>query len=438
MKNKNSKNPAQWLKEVLTNNLGWKILSLLASIVLWAVVTTTDNPVVPQSFYNIPVKLVNTDTITALGKMYTIEDNTGIVDKVTIRAPHSVINEIDSEDIIAEADINELSSLDTVSIRFKTTKYEDQINSIVGSSDTLKLKIETKKTKSFNLSVLPTGTIEDGYMIGDIKPAQNQVRITGPESIINSIYQAQTEVDVTGAKADIKTSAEIKLVDKDNNPIASDTLTLNIRSVQVTVNILGIKEVPVSFTYTGEPYQGYEATGVITQDRYSLIISGEESELAKIENISIPGDAIDITGQKDDYVSMVDITKYLPEGITHQDPDGVYFKVSVAIEAQSNKRISLAADDIKLTNIPEGYKATIFLEEDTILELIGLSADLAMASKSNIEPTLDVTEWKMKQGIDVVEDGFYNATVTFTLPGKVKVLDPITATLHIEKIVEEQ
>ena len=114
---------AIWLKGLLTNNIGWKVVSLLASIILWAAVTTTNNPVVSQSYYNIPVQLLNTDSITGIGRVYSIENDGGVINKVTIRAPHSVINDIDSEDIIAVADVNELSSLDTVTVRFKTAKY---------------------------------------------------------------------------------------------------------------------------------------------------------------------------------------------------------------------------------------------------------------------------------------------------------------------------
>lgn len=428
---------AIWLKGLLTNNIGWKVVSLLASIILWAAVTTTNNPVVSQSYYNIPVQLLNTDSITGIGRVYSIENDGGVINKVTIRAPHSVINDIDSEDIIAVADVNELSSLDTVTVRFKTAKYEDQINSIVGSTDTIKLNIENKKTKSVALATIINGTVAEGYSVGTITTDQNTIRVSGPESLVNKVAVAQVDVDVSGFSSDIATNAEVKLCDAQGEVVTGENLTQNIRTTGVKISLFANKNVPIVFAYTGVPYQGYAATGVITSDITTLNVSGSPAKLKAIDKIEIPAEAVDITDRKSDYSVLVDATKYLPEDVFIAD-ENYNCMVTVKIEAQTNKRMNISEDDIKAINVPDGYKATIFAEDGTILELIGLSADLDMVNKDNLNPMVDIADWMRKQGTETVEDGFYSIPVSFNLSDKITVLDAVSVTVHLEKNKEEE
>ena len=219
------------MKNRLTRNIGLKLASVFLAVVLWLVVNAINNPTVPQGYYNIPVKLLNTDLITKSGQVYEVMDGTDVISRVTVRAPRSVINQLKEENIIATADVNDISSLDTIAIKLSTDRFGRDINSITGSIDTVKLKIENEKSKSLALKTTTSGQIADGYLIGDITPDQNLVRISGPESVIEQIVKAQVDIDISGMTSDIVTNAEIKLYDSENNEIKDDRITQNIKSV---------------------------------------------------------------------------------------------------------------------------------------------------------------------------------------------------------------
>ena len=199
------------MKNKLTHNIGLKLASVFFAVILWLVVTSVNNPTVSEPYYNIPVKLINTEMITDSGQVYEVLDNTDVISKVTVRAPHSVISELKSENIIATADVSEISSLDTIAIKLSTDIYANNISSITGSIDTVKLKIENKKSKALSLKSTVSGQVTSGYMVGEITPDQNLVRISGPESVIDQVTKAVVDVDVTGMTSDIVTNAEIKL-----------------------------------------------------------------------------------------------------------------------------------------------------------------------------------------------------------------------------------
>ena len=216
------------MKNRLTRNIGLKLASVFLAVVLWLVVNAINNPTVPQGYYNIPVKLLNTDLITKSGQVYEVMDGTDVISRVTVRAPRSVINQLKEENIIATADVNDISSLDTIAIKLSTDRFGRDINSITGSIDTVKLKIENEKSKSLALKTTTSGQIADGYLIGDITPDQNLVRISGPESVIEQIVKAQVDIDISGMTSDIVTNAEIKLYDSENNEIKDDRITQNM------------------------------------------------------------------------------------------------------------------------------------------------------------------------------------------------------------------
>ena len=129
------------MKNKLTNNLGLKLASVFFAVIIWLVVNSINNPTINDVYYNIPVKLLNTELITDSGQVYEVLDNTDVISRVTVWAPRSVISELDEENIVATADVSELSSLDTISIKLTTNISSGDISRISGSIDTVKLNI---------------------------------------------------------------------------------------------------------------------------------------------------------------------------------------------------------------------------------------------------------------------------------------------------------
>ena len=95
-------------------------------------------------------------------------ENSDVISRVTIRGPRSVVSSMSESNIVATADVSNISSLDTVSIKLATNINQDQINSITPSSDTVKLNIENKKTKTMALGTKISGEVSVVFMVGVI------------------------------------------------------------------------------------------------------------------------------------------------------------------------------------------------------------------------------------------------------------------------------
>lgn len=425
------------MKNKYTGNLGLKLASVLGAVLLWLVVTSIDNPVKSQNYYNVPVKLLNTALITDSGQVYEVLEDTDVIPRVTIRAPHSVLSAISAENIIATADVSKLSSLDTITINLTTDVYANEISSITGSIDTLKLNIENKRVKALSLKANVTGAVTEGYMVGEVTTDQNLVRVTGPESVINQIARASVDVDVTGFTNDINTNMEIKLYDADGNIVSHPNLTQNIKNVGVKVNIWQTAEIPVTFDYTGYAAHGYAATGQIETTATAVTVAGKSSVLKNLATIEIPAEAIDITEATEDYVTEIDIRGYLPDNVFLADSAQAKIGVTVDIEKKISKKLEIREEKVGVTNLPEGYNASISgLEETFIIELIGLSEDLATIQADHLTGKVDVLAWAESQGMEEPAEGFYTVEVDFGLPHDVDIAEPVTVMLHISKMEE--
>lgn len=426
------------MKNKLTRNIGLKLASVVLAVILWLVVNMVNNPTVPQYYYNIPVTLLNTELITESGQVYEVLDGTDMISRVVVRAPRSIISELKDENIIATADVSDISSLDTIAIKLTTDRSSRDISSITGSIDTVKLKIENEKVKSLALKTTTSGQVADGYLIGEVTTDQNLVRITGPESIIDQVTKAVVDVNVDGMTGDIVTNAEIKLYDAEDQIISDESITQNIRSVGVKVSIWQKLSVPVNYSITGTPAQGYHASGEILDSGENVVIAGKASALRSISAIEVPAEALDITGLAESLVVQIDLREYLPDNVFLVDSAEAIREVTVPIEVEISKKLEIQGDRVRITNVPEGYVASISeLDESFVIEVIGLSRDVATLQAQNITGTVDVEKWMHESGMDVPQPGFYTVEVDFGLPEEVRLRETVTVTLHISEPEEQ-
>lgn len=426
------------MKNKLTNNLGLKLASVFFAVIIWLVVNSINNPTINDVYYNIPVKLLNTELITDSGQVYEVLDNTDVISRVTVWAPRSVISELDEENIVATADVSELSSLDTISIKLTTNISSGDISRISGSIDTVKLNIEDKRSKALALKATVSGKVPKGYLVGDITTDQNLIRISGPQSVIDQIAKAAVDVDVTGMTSDIVTNADIKFYDEDDNLIDTRNISQNIKSVGVEINIWQTAEVPLSYSVMGKVASGYRDTGVIEGEGQTVVVAGKSNTIKNITSIDVPAEALDITDQSENYTVDLDIRKYLPEGVFLANSGDAIQTVTVYIERETSKKLEIRAEKVKITNLPEGYDASISgLDSSFIIELIGLPQDMAAVQANSVNGVVDIVEWMNQHEMTEPMPGYYTVEVDFGLPDRVSLLEPVTVTLHISKVEEE-
>ncbi len=405
------------MKNRLTRNWGLKIASFLSAALLWLVVTNINDPIVSYRVADVPVTIRNANLITDRGQVYEVLDGTDMIDTVTVSAPRSIIDSLDKSNIVAVADINDLTSVDTVPIKLSTNKYSDKLDSIRGNIDNVRLSIEEKQTRSLQIKPVTTGEVREGYKVGDTTTDQNLIRISGPKSVISQVAKAQAEVDISGFTNNIGTDSDIRLYDEDGKEITAANIEKSITKVRVNVEILELKALPVVCEVTGTPENGYQYTGEVEFSKGSIMVAAKSQILEHVEAIAIPAGVLDVSDASEDVTVLVDLNEYLPDGVEMAENNFVgRINVTAKIEAERERAVRIPVGRILFEGLPENYQAVITEPaNECSITLAGLQSALNEVTAEDITASVDLETWMAQEEMEELAEGSYwvpvNATV---------------------------
>lgn len=402
------------VKNILLNNLPLKLASLILAAILWFLVVAINDPMDTQTFYNIPVKLTNISLLEQEDKVYEILDGTDRVN-VSVRAPRSTLNDLRASDIMAEADMNKLTDINTIVIDFYSQQKMDTIESIKGSREIVKLNVEDKGTKWVKIVYEIMGEPADGYMISDVSLDQTQIEVSGPASVVEQISHAEVEMNIADASTTQSANLDIVFYDKEQKIMSQDGLRTNDKNVRMTVGILAVKKVPISLGYVGEPKEGYMVNGVAVSEPNYIKIAGTSYGLSNINKIVIPEERIDISGRIEDLVENINIKEYIPDNVKLAD---IGFSgrilVTVDIEPTFEKTIRVSESDIPILNVPAGFTA---VHTEGVMgyevKIRGLESVVQKVEKEHLKGNVDVKAWMEEEGITELTAGTYSIPIEF-------------------------
>lgn len=419
------------MKKSLTRNLGLKLASLLLAFVLWFLVAQIYDPKDTVTFNNIQVRLVNTELLDEEGKVYEVLDNSNLV-RVTVTGPQSIVkSELRRSDIVAEADMSKLTDINTIAITYYCENISNDSVEIKGNHDSVRLNVEDKTSKWIKLESNTIGDVASGYMIGNVTLDQTNIEVTGPKSAISQVDHAGVDINVTDSTTSLSANVDIKLYDADDNELVLESVKKNVDSAYMTVEVLATKEVPVEIEYMGVPEDGYMATGEVESSVPTVRIAGTVSTLVGISAITVPEDRMNITGQSDNLVDIINLKEYLPANVRLADKsfDGK-ITATVYIEPIVSKDLTVAAENISVTGVPDGMEAEITsTAEEYNITVSGLSRDVSILHDSSVTGILNLTQWMEDNGVEELTPGTYTIPVTFNLAEDITVVPDIN--IHI-------
>lgn len=415
----------------MTRNLGLKLASLLLAFVLWFLVAQIYDPKDTVTFNNIQVRLINTELLDEEGKVYEVLDNSNLV-RVTVTGPQSIVkSELRRSDIVAEADMSKLTDINTIAITYYCENISNDSVEIKGNHDSVRLNVEDKTSKWIKLESNTIGDVASGYMIGNVTLDQTNIEVTGPKSAISQVDHAGVDINVTDSTTSLSANVDIKLYDADDNELVLESVKKNVDSAYMTVEVLATKEVPVEIEYMGVPEDGYMATGEVESSVPTVRIAGTVSTLVGISAITVPEDRMNITGQSDNLVDIINLKEYLPANVRLADKsfDGK-ITATVYIEPIVSKDLTVAAENISVTGVPDGMEAEITsTAEEYNITVSGLSRDVSMLHDSSVTGILNLTQWMEDNGVEELTPGTYTIPVTFNLAEDITVVPDIN--IHI-------
>jgi len=420
------------MKKKLTHNLGLKIASILIAICLWIIAVNINDPI-SQRIYTVAVQLVNLNTLTSSGKYVEILDDTDTI-RVTVRASRSVFSDFSEKNIVATADVSAMTLDNRLPIELTYNKSGSKIESIKADKEYVEVGIEDMMKLQKRISVNVVNEPAEGYILGSRSTDQNAVIISGPESVVSRVASTSVEINVDGATSDVNITLPVHLYDANGREIDDSKLTKSVNNVFTTVSILQKKEVPIEYTVTGEPAEGYIFTGEFVKTPETAIIAAKPSVIKNVNSILVD-DVIDLTDAETDVEAKLELKDYLPDGcVLAEGIASGAASVIAKVEEEEVRILKIPTENISLTNVPQGYTAKLRGHEDTItVRLAGLASVLAEIDEENFLATVDVTQSVLQEQEETIVAGGYYPTVSFALPEYVYLQEKVTVYVVLEE-----
>lgn len=390
------------LVKILTNNFSLKILAVFFAVILWLVVVNIDDPTKTKELTT-TVTLENVSYMDTLEKYYEVtNDSTSVT--FSISAKRSYLDKISASDFSATANMekieyNEKSGTYQIPITITPTRYTSQVT-VTSRTKYVTVSLEDLTKKKVMITANTEGTVMSGCALGDVTiDTTNVINISGPESIVNQVNSAVATINVDGMSTNITDNVIPVLYDQDGNVVDTTKLTLSLDVVTVSATILNTKEVSVQFHTTGTPQDSYEITGMEYSPE-TVVVKGTASALNTIDAIDIPEEVLDVSGAAEDIAKEVDISSYLPTGISLVDKDASKVSVTVHIEQRVTEDFDVPVTNLTLTNVSSSYDAKF--EVDTVkVTVSGLKSDVEKLSADDIRGTVDASG--LTEGVHMVQ-----------------------------------
>ncbi len=421
------------MKKKLFHNWTLKLASLILAFALWFVVIQIEKPMDTATFSNIKVTLINTELLEEKNKVYEVLENSDKVTRVTVKAPRSITDKLRAGDIVAEADVSKLTNINTIAIKYYV--LNEDVYSITGNRDVVKLNVEDKKSKWIRVRSETIGEVAEGYMITNASPDQTMIEITGPQSAVEQVSYAGVQIGVAGATNSLSANVEVTLYNDDGEALHLPSIITNVNYIHMSVEVMAIKEVPVEIHYTGEPADGYLVAGNVERTPATVMLAGNLGVLNNVSKIAIPAEVLDITGATESIVKTINLKDYLPENV--QLANSSYngrLKLTVPIEKRALKNVQIPIGNIGVRNLPEGFTSAFPSDlMECVLTVSGLSEDVTALKYYDITGYIDVTAWMVENDITKLEEGNYNMPVTFELNKDIDKENDVTLQLQIRE-----
>lgn len=378
------------MKKKLTNNFWMKLLSVGIAIVFWFVIITSEDPVESRVFKDVPVQKVNEELVLEREKV--LEVLSGDTVDVVLEGRRSELDRLADEDIVAVADLSEVSFMNTVLIRAEVPAYPG-ITVLNNGENVMKLLFDDYVTERFSFKVDTIGEPMAGHYVGDALPSPNIIQISGAKTVLDKIKEVVLEVDVSGRSVDFVTTALPKVYDMNGDEIAASKLTLQAEAEAVTVNvpILTSKTLRVRVNTVGEVAEGYEILPENIAFQPEMVrVAGSKEELSELGYyLTLNVDVSGLTGTIEKNIQVSSVLDDTLESLRVVDTQVVAVKVKATPYAE--KELEIPVSSIKARNLGDGLEAKVLPSQQVKVKLKYKAARASLLTVENLKPYVDLS-----------------------------------------------
>lgn len=431
------------MKHKITSNLGLKLLSVVTACLIWLVVMNHNDPEHAQAYRNIPVTIVNQDTITNANKTYTVVEGTDKV-SVYVTARRSVRTRLGTSSFTVKADLeNYNEAIGSVPLEVTCTDPAVTQENMRIQPSSLKIAMEDKIEQNFGIVATVTKAPR-GYELGRATVLTGDtIKIAGPQSLINIIGKVTVPVDISGMMQDNVNQYPIRIEDKNGSVLTEsqmsnlelkniDGVVLKDNCAEVSVEMWKIySDITLEASVSGEPAQGYQVTNVTVSPGTINLTASEEAMEELGDRLMLQNTfSINNLSESREFTADLNDTLNNYRDIRLEADVSSAVTVNVQIEEIGSRTIDFPVSELELLNVPAN-KRLIFTPTDR----------LAISIRSAGERMNSITADQIHAQIDLAgctANDSYTLPVTVVLPEGCELASKVSIVVNVEEEREEE
>lgn len=358
-----------------THNWGWKILSVLLAIGLWAGLISQDPTLTREkSFQDTEISITGADTLKRNG--FIVVSSLTDLPYVRLKAdvPQKEYNDVTASTYNPRLDLSRIRTAGTIEVPITSTSTTTYGTVTDVSPASVEVTVEEYITRyRIPVTIDYQGEYAEGVYSNTPTLDPPTIAVSGPASLVNQVSRAvayfdpSTLPDKTGI---VSTSVPFDLIGKDGNPIQSDLIQVTSESVIMDNVILEQTLYPtrtVSLSQVGltvnAPPEGYQVNSITVTPGGLVIAAEDETILEELDFVYLEG-AVDLSGHTESFTEVVRIRK--PSVVKSMSCDSVTVAIEikpiVSAKDYTNLRISVDGQDANISSSLEVKRSDVILE----------------------------------------------------------------------------
>lgn len=342
---------------MMTKNLNYKIVSVIAAILLWIYVVATVNPTIEREYKNIPIIYKNLDYIYSNDLDIVGEKYANVSVKLSGKT-NDFIN-VTEADIRAEVDLKNFDEdADSIQINFYVP---NNLRLVDKSISEVPIKIEKVISKEIKVEIKQEGTPSDNLavLLGSVIP--ESVVVEGASSKVDQAAKAIALQNMEEITSNTTRNVPITIVDSNDEEIVGLKLSQNF--VNVSFETYKVVNLPIKFVTTGELDKDISVVDFeLSQTEVGLLLPPD----SKIDNKEIEIKPFDLSQVKES--GKYNFELHLPEGSMLREKDKE-FTVDYNVVKSKVKTVELNPKVVEIRNsvhqnnsLDEEYESSILIE----------------------------------------------------------------------------
>jgi len=366
------------------------IFSILASIVLWIVMASTNTEQFPRQITDVPITISLSDAAQADGlKVFSPLNATA---SVSIKGNSLIVKQIQASDLQVVAQLaSTITSPGSYTFNLSVQKMgaltDFEVVSI--SPNQAIINVDRSKEKTFtiesNITYKSDYKSDSAYFVSTPTLSSDTVTISGPEKEISQVNKVAIQYEISETLKDTKSfTADLILYDANGNKITSDRLKMSETKVEVTIPVLSRKVLPLGVSFTNQPTGLILSPSQISIEPQTIEFAGPSDVIANQTEISLaPLDFANISPTKNTF----DVAVSLPTGCKNLSSIPVA-KVTLDLSTLTTRQ--MVVNNFIVKNLAATKTASVYTKSLTVT-VVGPESELSKLTENSLVAQIDMS-----------------------------------------------